>query len=75
VPGASLAYWHDGDVHQETGGLLNRGTGVATTPDSLFQIGSVTKIWTTALIMLLIEQGRLTWARPSRRCCRRSTRT
>ncbi|WP_084963602.1 serine hydrolase domain-containing protein [Thermoactinospora rubra] len=59
VPGASLAYWHDGRLHQEVTGVLNLGTGVETTPDTLFQIGSITKVWTTVQIMLLAEQGRL----------------
>ncbi|MFC4122129.1 serine hydrolase domain-containing protein [Nonomuraea zeae] len=64
VPGASTAYWHDGEIHRQAGGLLNRDTGVEATPGSLFQIGSVTKVWTTAMIMLLIEQGRLTLGTP-----------
>ncbi|NUP03579.1 MAG: beta-lactamase family protein, partial [Nonomuraea sp.] len=59
VPGASVAYWHEGEIHREAGGLLNLGTGVEATPDALFQAGSVTKVWTTAQIMLLIEEGRL----------------
>ncbi|MEV0596063.1 serine hydrolase domain-containing protein [Nonomuraea cavernae] len=64
VPGASLAYWHQGETHCEVAGLLNLDTGVAATPDSLFQIGSVTKVWTTAQIMLLVEEGRLTLDTP-----------
>ncbi|KAB8194495.1 serine hydrolase [Nonomuraea phyllanthi] len=64
VPGASIAYWHGGEIHREAGGLLNLDTGVEATPDSLFQVGSVTKVWTTAQIMLLIEQGRLTLGTP-----------
>ncbi|MEV0587022.1 serine hydrolase domain-containing protein [Nonomuraea sp. NPDC050310] len=64
VPGASLAYWHDGEIHQEAAGVLNLATGVEVTPGSIFQIGSITKVWTTAQIMLLIEQGRLTLDTP-----------
>src|SRR5690606_3332968 len=64
VPGASLAYWHGGEIHQEAAGLLNRSRGVEVTPESLFQIGSVTKIWTTAQIMLLAERGELSLDTP-----------
>lgn len=64
VPGASLAYWHGGETHHEVAGVLNRDTGVAVTPDAVFQFGSVTKVWTTAQIMLLAEQGRLTLDTP-----------
>ncbi|TDD42496.1 class A beta-lactamase-related serine hydrolase [Nonomuraea terrae] len=64
VPGASMACWHDGEIHQEAGGLLNLDTGVEATADSLFQVGSVTKVWTTAQVMLLVEEGRLTLDTP-----------
>ncbi|GAB3682522.1 hypothetical protein GCM10027589_52340 [Actinocorallia lasiicapitis] len=60
VPGATLAYAHRGERHEFAAGVLNRRTGVAATPDSLFQIGSITKIWTATQIMLLAEQGLLT---------------
>ena len=32
---------------------------VAATPDSVFQIGSITNVWTTTLIMGLPDEGRL----------------
>ncbi|PRB36387.1 serine hydrolase [Arthrobacter sp. MYb23] len=40
-------------------GLLNRSTGAAVVDNSIFQLGSITKVWTTALIMQLIDEGRL----------------
>ncbi|MFC4116272.1 serine hydrolase domain-containing protein [Nonomuraea zeae] len=64
VPGATLAYLHRGELHEYAAGTLNVDTGVPATPDSLFQIGSVTKVWTATLIMLQIEQGRLTLDTP-----------
>ncbi|GAA4508591.1 serine hydrolase domain-containing protein [Nonomuraea ferruginea] len=64
VPGAALAYLHQGELHEFAAGVLNKATGVESTPDSLFQIGSVTKVWTATLLMQDIEQGRLTLDTP-----------
>ncbi|WP_331766945.1 serine hydrolase domain-containing protein [Embleya sp. NBC_00896] len=64
VPGAGLAFWHDGQVYEFATGVLNRATGTPVTKDSLFQIGSITKVWTATQIMLLVEQGRLTLDTP-----------
>ncbi|GAA4033568.1 serine hydrolase domain-containing protein [Allokutzneria multivorans] len=56
VPGAAVAVLADGEVVDVAAGVLNQGTGVAATTDSLFQIGSVTKLWTAALVMQLVEE-------------------
>ncbi|MEU5798562.1 serine hydrolase [Streptomyces sp. NPDC047813] len=60
VPGASLAFWHGGEVHTRATGVLNTATGAPVHTDSLFQIGSITKVWTATQVMLLAEQGRIT---------------
>ncbi|MFF2807893.1 serine hydrolase domain-containing protein [Streptomyces sp. NPDC058000] len=59
VPGATLAVLVDGKIHELAGGILHRETGVATTTDSVFQIGSVSKGYTAALVMLLADAGKL----------------
>ncbi|WP_138904069.1 serine hydrolase domain-containing protein, partial [Streptomyces albidochromogenes] len=64
VPGASLAFWHDGEVYECATGVLNTTTGAPVGTDSLFQIGSVTKVWTATQLMLLAEQGRVTLDTP-----------
>ncbi|WP_343954713.1 serine hydrolase domain-containing protein [Nonomuraea longicatena] len=64
VPGAALAYLHDGRVHEYAAGVLHTGTGVAATTDSLFQIGSVTKVWTATMLVQLAERGLLTLDTP-----------
>ena len=56
VPGAAVAVLADGEVVDVAAGVLNRGTGVAATTDSLFQIGSITKLWTAALVMQLVDE-------------------
>ena len=58
VPGASLAVLHDGEVTALATGVLNLGTGVEATTDSLFQTGSITKVYTaTVVLRLLAEHG------------------
>ncbi|MFH8975814.1 serine hydrolase domain-containing protein [Streptomyces sp. NPDC017890] len=59
VPGASLAVLVDGEIHELASGVLHRGTGVEVTTDSVFQVGSITKIHTATLVMQLAESGRL----------------
>ncbi|MBV9451187.1 MAG: beta-lactamase family protein [Streptosporangiaceae bacterium] len=60
VPGAVLGIWADGEEILASCGVLNTATGVEVTTDSLFQIGSITKVWTATMIMQLIEERRLT---------------
>lgn len=59
VPGASLAVLADGAVHTAASGLLNVRTGVEATPDSVFQMGSITKAWTATLVLQLVDEGLL----------------
>lgn len=59
VPGASLAVLADGKISELASGLLHRGTGVEATTDSVFQIGSITKVYTATMVMQLAAAGRL----------------
>lgn len=58
VPGASVAVLAGGEVATAAAGVLNVDTGVEATPDSLFQIGSITKVYTASLVMQLVDEGR-----------------
>lgn len=68
VPGAALGILRMGAHGDETvevaTGVLNLDTGVEATPGSLFQLGSITKVWTTTLVMGLVDEGRLDLDRP-----------
>ncbi|GII75257.1 serine hydrolase [Sphaerisporangium rufum] len=66
VPGAGWAVVRGGQVAGGAAGLLNKATGVAATPDSLFQIGSITKLWTATLVMQLADEGMVDIDRPVR---------
>jgi CubicO group peptidase (beta-lactamase class C family) len=71
VPGAALGILRVGpggsdDQVEASYGVLSKATGVEATTDSLFQIGSITKVFTTTLVMQLVEQGRLDLDAPVR---------
>jgi CubicO group peptidase (beta-lactamase class C family) len=59
VPGTSLAVLVNGEIHELASGLLHMGTGVEATTDSLFQVGSITKVYTAILVMQLVDSGEL----------------
>ena len=59
VPGAVLGIWADGREVLAACGVLNSATAVRVTRDSLFQVGSITKIWTATMIMQLVDEGSL----------------
>jgi dipeptidyl aminopeptidase/acylaminoacyl peptidase len=64
VPGAALGILRvrpgrPDDLVELATGVLNSETGVEATPDSVFQIGSMTKVWTATLAMQLVDEGLL----------------
>lgn len=67
VPGAAIAVWHDGALSEAAAGLVNLNTGVEATTDTLFQIGSITKLYTTVLVLQLVEEGLLSLDEPIRK--------
>lgn len=59
VPGVVVGIL-DGDRQSVAAwGIANRETGVPMRPDSVLQIGSISKVFTATLIMGLVEEGRL----------------
>lgn len=64
VPGAQLGILRLADDGADelvvaTWGVLSLRTGAPVTRDALFQIGSITKVWTATLVMQLVDEGRL----------------
>jgi CubicO group peptidase (beta-lactamase class C family) len=66
VPGAAVAVGHGDDLAEAATGVLNLDTGVRATPDSVFQVGSVTKAWTAVLVLQLVHEGLVDLDRPVR---------
>ncbi|MEV6235130.1 serine hydrolase [Lentzea sp. NPDC051838] len=66
VPGATAAVTVGDEVVEAAAGVLNKNTRVETTTDSLFQIGSITKVWTTTLAMQLVDENLLDLDAPVR---------
>ena len=59
VVGATLAIGLGDETVEAATGVLNLRTSQPATPDSLFQIGSITKVWTATLVLQLVEEGLL----------------
>jgi CubicO group peptidase (beta-lactamase class C family) len=57
VPGVAVAVDTGGLVVEAAAGVLSTATGVEATVDSVFQIGSITKVLTATLVMGLVAEG------------------
>ncbi|MDX3658760.1 LpqB family beta-propeller domain-containing protein [Streptomyces sp. ID05-26A] len=57
LPGAALGILYKGETLQAHHGVLNLSTGVEVTDDTIFQIGSMGKVWTTTVVMQLVDEG------------------
>ncbi|MFC7623193.1 serine hydrolase domain-containing protein [Microlunatus sp. GCM10028923] len=66
IPGASISVLAGDEVVERAAGVLNLRTGVTATTDSVFQIGSITKVWTATLVLQLVDEGLLDLDAPVR---------
>jgi CubicO group peptidase (beta-lactamase class C family) len=64
VPGASIAVLADGEVAVAAAGVTSLATQVPVDPETVFQIGSITKIWTATLVLQLVDDGLLDLDQP-----------
>lgn len=64
IPGAQLGILRVGgdgaedELFTTATGVLHAGTGQPATTDSVWQIGSITKVWTATVVMQLVDEGR-----------------
>src|ERR1041385_4495532 len=66
VPAAAVAVSVGGQVIDVAAGVLSTATGVEATVDSVFQVGSITKVWTATLVMQLVDDGTVALDQPIR---------
>ena len=59
VPGVTVGTWSDGEVRTAAFGLANIEANYPMTPDTLLQIGSISKVFTATAIMQLVDAWRL----------------
>ena len=66
VPGAQLAVLDGDEIVESAAGVLSLRTGCPTTADALFLPGSIGKLYTATLVLMLVEDGRLDLDTPIR---------
>jgi CubicO group peptidase (beta-lactamase class C family) len=66
VPGAVVGVLLDDQIETAAFGIANTRTGVEVTPDTLFQIGSITKMYTATLLAQMAGAGVLPLDEPVR---------
>lgn len=59
IAGAAIAVHHRGRVRTAAAGLANVAAGIEVDDRTIFQIGSITKVFTAALMVLLAERGQV----------------
>lgn len=59
VTGASLGILHGDEVTEAVSGVTNVRSGDPVRPGTVFQIGSITKVYTTTAALRLVAEGRL----------------
>jgi CubicO group peptidase (beta-lactamase class C family) len=62
VPGASVAVVRDGEVLYLKGhGVREAGSGRPVTPDTVFPLASCSKAFTTTVLAMLVDEGKMGW--------------
>ena len=66
TPGVAVGLLHEGEEHVAGFGVTSLENPLEVTPDTLFQIGSITKTFTGTAAMRLVERGELDLDAPVR---------
>src|ERR1051325_10303908 len=67
VPGVAIGIWHSGKEYAQGFGITSIEHPLPVTPDTLFQIGSISKTFTGTMLMQLAEQGKVDLDAPVRK--------
>jgi CubicO group peptidase (beta-lactamase class C family) len=66
IPGLAVGVWHDGIERAAGFGVTSVENPLPVTPDTLFQIGSISKTFTATALMMLMEAGKVDLDTPIR---------
>jgi len=64
IPGGAVAVAQGDEIFAQGYGVLEAGKPEAVNADTIFAIGSTTKAFTSALIGMLVDEGKLNWDDP-----------
>ncbi len=65
VPGMAIAVVKDDEIVLTHGfGVANIEEEIPVTPETIFAVGSTTKAFTSALVGMLVDEGRMSWDDP-----------
>ncbi|MFN0180831.1 MAG: serine hydrolase domain-containing protein [Gemmatimonadales bacterium] len=64
IPGALVGTLQRGEVSFGAAGVANLNTGLPMTEDTGFLTGSITKVWTSTLVMTFVDDGTIDLDRP-----------
>jgi CubicO group peptidase (beta-lactamase class C family) len=59
VPGLTVGVFNDGETETGAYGIASIETQVPLTPNTLLQVGSISKVFTTTLLMTVVEEGKV----------------
>lgn len=66
IPGLAVGVWHDGTEQVAGYGVTSVENPLLVTPDTLFQVGSISKTFTATALMMLLEAGKVDLDTPIR---------
>ena len=67
IPGVSVGIWNKGREFTAGFGVTSIENPLPVTPDTLFQVGSISKTFTGTILMQLAEQGKIDLDTPVRK--------
>ncbi len=70
IPGVAVGVWHKGREYTAGFGVTSIENPLPVTPETLFQVGSISKTFTGTLLMQLAEQGKIDLDAPVRKYLR-----
>jgi CubicO group peptidase (beta-lactamase class C family) len=59
IPGLAVGVWHAGNEQVAGFGVTSLENPLPVTPDTLFQVGSISKTFTATALMMLMEAGKV----------------